>query len=917
VSLVTAGLTVAIAAALAPRILRLRSERQRAQSREKESARILANLIESTTDAFFVKDRDLRMVLCNSVQAAFVGKQPAELYGKSDLESGWDSDQVKGNPQRGIRGWEQDDRAALAGRTVRSVEQVTGSGEVRYLDTLKVPLRDERGDVVGVIGLSRDITDRKRMEEDLRESQERLRQIFEHAPVAIAVLDRDMRYLMVSRRWLTDFGLTQAEVVGRSHYEMFPDIPERWKEIHRRCLAGATESADEDPFPRADGTVEWVKWEIRPWFTQTKEIGGIYIFSENLTQRRQLQQILQKERSMLLTLVNGLPDRIFAKDRESRFILANQAAASSMGVGEPSDLLGKTDHDFLDAAVADPFRAMEKRIVEEGRGLINFEESGRNASGTFWTLTTKLPFRDESGRIAGLVGIGRDITEQKLASQKLAEQAALLDITADAVLVRDLDDRIVYWNRGAERMYGWPRQEALGKRVAELIGEDMPDLASAHRQVLERGSWEGEFRRKTREGRILRIEARWNLLRDEAGAPKGILSVNTDVTERRAIQAQFFRVQRLESLGTLAGGIAHDLNNVLAPILMGIEGLSLRHQDDDNRRITDIMRSAAQRGAGVIRQILSFARGASGERAEVQLRHVVSEIEDMIRETFPRSIEIRSEVTKDLSPVLADATQMHQVLMNLCVNARDAMPGGGTLFLAGRNVRLDEEFVRHHIEAQPIPYVMIEVRDTGTGMLPEVQEKIFEPFFTTKDPGKGTGLGLSTTRTIVKSHGGFLSFYSEPGHGTSFRVYIPAANAADRSQDAGSTQALPEGRGQLILVVDDEPSIREMCLLILQDHGYEVMTATGGEQALAAFSANSSRVRLVITDMMMPGMDGAEVIRGIRRMDPRVRIIASSGLAAWGESPETATLGVNGFLPKPYTAETLLGTLGAVLGSDA
>ena len=385
-----------------------------------------------------------------------------------------------------------------------------------------------------------------------------------------------------------------------------------------------------------------------------------------------------------------------------------------------------------------------------------------------------MPFYDESGKVSGLVAVGRDITEPRQAREKEQEQAALLDIAADAIFVRDMQHRIVYWNKGAEKIYGWGVQEAMGRNADELLGTTAPDSKNAYETVLEKGEWLGEFQRKSKSGAILDIEGRWTLVRDEHGDPKGILAVNTDVTERRSIQLQLLRVQRLESIGTLAGGIAHDLNNVLTPILMGIEGLALRHSDQGTRQILEIMKTTVLRGASIVRQVLSFARGVEGERSEVQLKHVLREIAQIIEETFPRSIEIRNRVPKDLPPVWGDVTQIHQVLMNLCVNARDAMPDGGTLTLSAESVRLEKSYAQMHIEARPIAYVVLKVEDTGMGMGQETLQKIFDPFFTTKDPGKGTGLGLATSRpssrvtpgsspcTVSSARGPLLECISRP-----------------------------------------------------------------------------------------------------------------------------------------------------------
>ena len=891
------------------------TDRVQAERKARESRNILTSILESTTDSVFIKDTSLRMVLCNSVLAAMVGKRPEETVGKTDIENGWDPDLVHGNPSKGIKGWEQDDRAVLAGSTARpEQERQVVSGEVRLFDTIKTPLRDESGAIIGLLGVSRDITERLKTERSLREARELLQIFIDHAPAAIAMLDRQLRYIAASRRWLADYRISRSEIIGHGHYEVFPEIPDRWKEIHRRSLAGAVERCEKDPFLRADGTVDWVRWEIHPWRNAGGEIGGICIFSELITEREELQQNLLREKALLLTVVNSLPDLVYVKDRESRFILANRAIAEVLGVREPSELVGKTDFDFHPREVAEGFLADERRVMDEGRSLINQELSTELTSGSLrWGLSSKVPFYDESGRVAGLVGVSRDITGHRLAEEKQQEQAALLDIAADAIFVRDMQHRIVYWNKGAEKIYGWTVQEAMGRNADELLGTTAPDSKKAYEVVLEKGEWLGEFQRKSKSGAVLDIEGRWTLVRDERGNPKGILAVNTDVTERRSIQLQLLRVQRLESIGTLAGGIAHDLNNVLTPILMGLEGLSLRHPDQGTRRILELMKTTVLRGASIVRQVLSFARGIEGERSEVQLKHVLREIAQIIEETFPRSIEIRSRVPKDLPPVWGDVTQIHQVLMNLCVNARDAMPDGGTLTLSAESVRLEESYAQTHVEAKPIAYVVLHVEDTGGGMGAEILDKIFDPFFTTKDPGKGTGLGLATCRSIVKSHAGFINVYSEVGKGSSFGVYLPAMQQESVESGEREQPGIPMGGGELILVVDDEPAIREITRQILDSYAYRTVTAANGTEALAIYAARRTDIRAVITDMMMPRMDGASTIRALRELDPRLPIIATSGLTARGQVKEAQGLGVNAFLSKPYAAETLLERLHEVL----
>jgi len=533
----------------------------------------------------------------------------------------------------------------------------------------------------------------------------------------------------------------------------------------------------------------------------------------------------------------------------------------------------------------------------------------------YWVDTTIVPFLNSEGKPYQYVAIRNDITERKLGEERIREQAALLDQAQDAILVRDLKHNILFWNKGAERIYGWTAAEAIGRNIMDIYIKEstLSQLQEAQDAVLERGEWSGEVRQKRRDGSEITVSSRWTLVRDENQQATAILVINTDVTEKKKMEAQFLRAQRMESIGTLAGGIAHDLNNVLSPILMSIDMLNLKATDPDSKKWLQVLRSNAERGSSMVRQVLSFARGVEGERVALQPKHLVKEIVKILRETLPKSIEISFQIPNDLWMISADATQMHQVLMNLCVNARDAMPEGGAIFIKAENVFVDENYARMHIEAKAGRFLIITVSDTGPGMTPEVQSRIFEPFFTTKEMSKGTGLGLSTALTIVKSHGGFINVYSEPHKGSQFTLYIPALEAPGLHEERLAQTALPTGHGELILVVDDENSIREITRGTLETFGYSVLTAADGTEALAIYADHKDDIAVVLTDMVMPFMDGPATIRALLRMNPEVKIVAASGLAAGHKSGEGALEGVQAFLSKPYTAEKLLTTLAELL----
>jgi PAS domain S-box-containing protein len=498
---------------------------------------------------------------------------------------------------------------------------------------------------------------------------------------------------------------------------------------------------------------------------------------------------------------------------------------------------------------------------------------------------------------------------------QIREQASLLDKARDAILVRDLQHRVTYWNKSAERLYGWPSKDVLGKSIAKVLYKDEPLFNQAMAKVLENGEWNGELENVRQDGTPVTVEARWTLVRDEKGAPKSVLCINTDVSEKKRIEAQSLRTQRMESIGTLAGGIAHDLNNVLAPILMSVELLRDKVQDDDEgNALLTTLKTSALRGADLVRQVLSFARGIEGQRIAVNPEHLVRDIQKIAHDTFSRNIEVKTSAPRDLWTVTGDPTQLYQVLMNLSVNARDAMPNGGTLIITMENILLDKIFADSHVEAQPGPHVLISVKDTGIGMSREVQDKIFEPFFTTKEVGKGTGLGLSTVLAILQSHHGFVHVQSAPGMGSVFKIYLPANFSGVPVDESGINGLhLPRGNGQLILLVDDEEGIRNIAKKTLEFYGYRVLTASNGAEAISLYAQNREKTAVVITDMVMPVMDGPSTILALQSINPQIKVIGSSGLASQGGVNKAVGAGIKHFISKPYTADALLQTLDKVL----
>jgi two-component system cell cycle sensor histidine kinase/response regulator CckA len=518
---------------------------------------------------------------------------------------------------------------------------------------------------------------------------------------------------------------------------------------------------------------------------------------------------------------------------------------------------------------------------------------------------------DESQK--AIVGFVLDLTQHKQAEDKIREQAALLNITTDAILVRDLDNKIQYWNTGAEQVYGWNAEEALHQNANQLLyrADVLKQIESVQIALMERGTWQGELYQINKQGKEIIVASRWTLMRNVQGQPKSVLTVNTDITEKKQLENQFLRTQRLESLGTLAGGIAHDLNNILTPVLSTAQLLQLKfpNADEQSQNLLKIVEANTRRGAALVKQVLQFTRGIEGNRESVQVEPLIYEVQQIAEKTFPKSIQVLTDVKPGLWSVSGDATHLHQVLINLVVNARDAMLDGGTLTISAGNLFIDEHYARMNLDASVGAYIELRVKDTGTGMPIEVIDRIFEPFFTTKEIGKGTGLGLSTVRGIVKSHGGFIDVFSKVGKGTEFKVFLPAIEVTAAPQAEPST--LLDGNSEWILVVDDEIEILATTKAALEAYNYHVLLANDGIEAIALCAQYKDKIDVALIDMMMPSMDGPTTIKTLQKIQPDLKAIAISGFVSNDKLREAS--GIKHFIAKPYTIQELLQALQTVL----
>ena len=548
-----------------------------------------------------------------------------------------------------------------------------------------------------------------------------------------------------------------------------------------------------------------------------------------------------------------------------------------------------------------PAYQMENRYVRKDGAVV-------------WVNVNVSVMRDIAGRPIRTMAAIEDITARRIAEERIRAQAELLDLAQDAIVVQDMNGCVQYWNKGSERLIGWSAAEVVGKPAFDFVSHNRSDFQRAMKGLLEQDRWIGEIGVITKDERRVTLMSRWTLVRDEQGQPRSVLVISTDLTEQKKIEAQFLRVQRMESVGRLASGIAHDLNNILAPILMGSH-LLREEVPPESRELVNIIEGNAQRGADIVKQLLTFARGTEGQKISVRTDRLVYDMARIVQETFPKSITLRTHLPQDLWSISGDPTQLHQVLLNLCVNARDAMPEGGTLTLSAENATFDECSARLTPEAQPGAYVLLRVADTGTGMSPEILDSIFDPFFTTKEPDMGTGLGLSTVRGIVKSHDSFIQVESQLGGGSQFNVYLPALPTSEAAV-AGPGAEFPTGHGELVLVADDEQSVRDITQQMLERHGYRVLTAVDGAGAIGLYAQHQAEIQLAMIDLMMPIMDGTATIHGLRAMSFQLKIVAASGASSEPQQVQIADLPVQAFLQKPFTAQQLLVTLQQVLRGE-
>lgn len=793
-------------------------------------------------------------------------------------------------------------------------------GSERWLMSRGRPIYDKEGRAVRYVGIAIDITERKQVEHALQESEERLRLFIEHAPAALAMFDRDMRYLAVSNRWVADFRLGGGDFVGRSHYEIFPGIPDRWKMAHRRGMAGEVLSVEEDCFERPDGSTQWLRWELRPWYTTTGTIGGIVISSEDITKNKHSEEALRESEERFRQVAESVGDWIWEVDETGLYRYCSPAVEKIL-LYSKEELEGQAY--FFDLFLPEVREDLKQQALgifarkEQFRDFVNYNI---RKDGKIAILETRaVPMLDGDGNLRGYRGVDRDITEQRrmLETQKML--ATALEQGADAVVVTDVAGNIEYVNSAFEQSTGYMREEVLGKNPRLLKSGVHSDAfySDLWTTVTSGKVWRSRMVNRRKDATTMVCQSVIAPVRDEKGNIIRYVGVNRDMTESELLQERLAQSQKMEAIGTLAGGIAHDFNNMLFA-MTGFTELAMESLPRDSDIHADLERvlDAGKRAGQMVKQILTFSRHATPEKSPLDLSPIVKEGLKFLRASIPSTIEIRQNVHQNPGRVFGDPTQIHQILMNFCTNAAHAMRDTkGVLSVELAGMELDGEDTALYPDLVPGKYVRLTVTDTGHGIPPELRDRIFDPFFTTKAMGEGTGLGLSVVHGIVKAHGGSISFYSEVDKGTTFHVYLPVIEEERPEEDKVRTDWTPTGN-ERVLFVDDEPLLAEMGLRILEPLGYRVEVKTSPIPALESFRSNPQHFDLVITDLTMPKMTGKELASELRKIRPDIPIILCTGFNESLGDESLKEAGIAALLGKPILKRQIAKTVREVLDGE-
>jgi len=747
--------------------------------------------------------------------------------------------------------------------------------------------------------------EQRRMEEEVHARERLFQRIADNTDELIAVLNLQGKLVYASPSFRQLFGdkgdgLFGVEAMAQVH----PEDRVAISFLFQQTAAGKSSQRAEFRFLSPTGAVRHIEAQGSVILDAGGNVSEVAIVCRDLTEQRKAAERLE-------VLEAGLrlgQEAVLITDGQLQplgpCVLSVNPAFTVITGCPAGEVMGKRPWAFDPPVSTLPPMDLMQQAVESAAPVVSEGRGHRKDGSECWVEWTISTLRDNRQAVTHFVLAMRDATARHSAEKRVRDLALLLDQTPDAILVEGLDQRILYGNRGAQLIYGWSMLEMAGQRAMELFLERRQEGRPIRDIVLEKGEWTGELTQITRSGKEVTMGSRWLLLRDADGAPERLLCVNSDITGLKQLEAQFLRSQRRETIGALAGGIAHELNNIFAPVLIASDLVRAKLSDDATRRIMDTVKTSALRGADLVKQILAFARGTQGKPGVVPLGFLLRDVVQLAQNTFSRAIQVEARVPADLPPIRGYPLQLHQALLNLFVNARDAMPEGGRLIVAASRVKAPES-IREKLDGTAAGFILVTVTDTGMGISAESREKIFLPFFTTNQTGDSTGLGLTAVAEIVRNHGGIVEVASEPGRGSTFSIYLPEA-----PEYQARTQERPDdthlGNGETILLVEDDGAVLDMTQQILTSSRYHVLCARNGLEAVAAFQERRDEIDLIVTDLMMPLMDGAALLHALRRLGCKAGVVCITGMADNARAKSLDTEPGVVLVEKPFTADALL-----------
>jgi PAS domain S-box-containing protein len=797
-----------------------------------------------------------------------------------------------------------------------------------------------------------------------RHSNELLQYIIEHTNSAVAVHDRDLRYKYVSKRYLKDYGIQGQDIIGRHHYDVFPDLPEKWREVHRKALAGEVSRSERDPYERADGTVEWTRWECRPWYEANGSINGIIVYTEVITERVKAEETLRESEHRHRILFEEALNPILLIDKDGHYIDANKAALQFMEC-DREDFMGKSIWEFTPPGIPERQKREHSPFLEN-----RMLETDYLIHGRVKTLLLNVVSLELGGRTV-LCGIGQDITERKQAEASLIRQQRSIklssrianvfltspqsEVYADVldVLLKTLESRFGYfgyideagdlvspsltrevWDQCQvpEKSIVFPRSVwggLWGRSLIEkktLVSNENLRIPEGHvalqnaiaTPILHHGNLIGQFVLANKPGGYDKDDR--DLLESAAAQTAPILfAIQEEARQKTAyekMEDQLRQAQKMETVGRLAGGVAHDFNNMLG-VILGHAELALLQADENHDLHDDLkeIQKAAERSADITKQLLAFARKQIISPRQLNLNDTVESMLNMLRRLIGEDIDLVWKPAAHLWPVKMDPSQIDQILANLCVNARDAISGVGKLTIETGIKTFDEEYCNEHLGFIPGDFVMLAVSDNGCGMDKNTLANLFEPFFTTKEVGKGTGLGLATVYGIVRQNNGFINVYSEPDQGSTFRIYLSRFFDDDSVAKAIPRKKTVAGGTETILLVEDEPSILRMTRMMLEKKGYSVLYATTPEEAMEKAKNHPGNIDLLMTDVVMPEMNGRNLAGKITELYPGIGILFMSGYTSNVIAHQGILDDGVAFIQKPFSMADMAEKIREVLDS--